>query len=176
MKCCSPSIKQEVSLPYPLYQSEKGNYFIGQTPLLTGLVHERALVTLKNPCNSHVNIYLNAITVTNISSSPVSAEIYLHTPFVNSKKSHLVSCTNTAITPTPKGEIHYVTTTSQPPTSGIPIFSRIVPSLTTLVIDGSQIIIAPHQVLTIYLGGYLPLKTDSAIVALGWWEEEGLFS
>ncbi|MGN2337358.1 DUF6143 family protein [Clostridium cagae] len=47
----------------------------------------------------------------------------------------------------------------------------MVSSYSTLVIDGGQIIISPGQSLIVYLGGFLPLEFDSAIVAFGWWEE-----
>ena len=47
--------KTETSLDYPLYQSKKGNYFIGQTPILFGQ-NQHALVELSNPSNSNVNI------------------------------------------------------------------------------------------------------------------------
>ncbi|MGN2347577.1 hypothetical protein ACTFH7_03510 [Clostridium cagae] len=30
---------------------------------------------------------------------------------------------------------------------------------------------SPGQSLIVYLGGFLPLEFDSAIVAFGWWEE-----
>ena len=60
----------------------------------------------------------------------------------------------------------------QAPTSGVNIFDRIVSPSSTLVIDGSQIIIGPGQSILLYLGGYLPISIDSTIVAFGWWEEE----
>ena len=68
--------KKEVSIDYPLYQSDKGKYFIGQTPILSGQ-DGHALASLYNPHCSNVNIYLNAITVTNTSMLSISAEIYL---------------------------------------------------------------------------------------------------
>lgn len=165
-------ISKEVSIDYPLYQSEKGKYFIGQTPTLTGQ-NGRALVALVNPINSNRNIYVNAMTITNISSLNISAEFYLRGNFSNGVISQLVSCTNTTITPKPipRGEIKYLNTTIKPP-SGISIFSRIVSPYSTLVVDGGQIILAPGQSIIIYLGGFLPIDFNSTKVALGWWEEE----
>lgn len=173
MKCHTPVIHHEVSIPYALYQSKKGNYFIGQTPILTGIIDQRSLAALENPPGSDVNLYINAITVTNISALSVSAEIYLHSQFSFGPQSNLVSCANASIfpQPLPNGEIHYLSSAPLPPTSGIPIFSRIIPPFSTVVIDGSQLIIPCHEALTVYLGGYLPVITDSAIVAFGWWEE-----
>ncbi|MHC1748285.1 MAG: DUF6143 family protein [Cellulosilyticaceae bacterium] len=173
MTNCNHKLSKEVSIPYPLYQSNQGNYFIGQTPILTGQ-DQHALASLTNPVTSKVNIYVNAITVTNISAINVSAEVYLRSTLEKGIISHLVSCANVSIVPEPipRGQIEYLNATSNPPTNGVSIFSRIVSPYTTLVIDGGQIIIPPGQSLIIYLGGYLPVVFDSAIVAFGWWEEK----
>lgn len=172
MYCPDKTIKKEVSIPYPLYQSEQGNYFIGQTPKLTGQ-NQQAHVALKNPSNSHVNVFVNAITVTNISALNISAEIYLRSTFDHAMTSNLVSCANLAIIPLPipSARIKYLNTVTEPPKGGVAIFSRIVSPYSTLVIDGGQMIISPGQSLVIYLGGLLPIDFDSTIVALGWWEE-----
>ena len=172
MTSYNKEISMEVSIDYPLYQSEKGNYFIGQTPTLTG-ENQRALAMLLNPINSNRNIYINAMTITNISELNLSAEFYLRSSFNRGDISDLVSCTNTAIfpEPIPRGEIKYLTTTTQPPRDGVPIFSRIVSPYSTLVVDGGQIILGPGQSIIIYLGGFLPVVLDSAKVAFGWWEK-----
>jgi hypothetical protein len=166
-----PSV--EVSKDYPLYQSEKGNYFIGQTPILSGETGH-ALATLLNPCNSKVNIYLNAMTITNISEFNLSAEFYLRSRSHDGIISDLVSCTNTAICPEPipKGEIRYLPDLIEPPCDGVSIFSRIVPPYSTLVVDGGQIILGPGQSISIYLGGFLPVIFDSVRFAFGWWQEK----
>lgn len=166
-----PSI--EVSMDYPLYQSEKGNYFIGQTPILSGQT-EHALAALLNPCNSKVNIYLNAMTITNISALNLSAEFYLRSSFDDGVISDLVSCTNTAICPEPipKGQIIYLPEPIEPPSNGVSIFSRIVPPNSTLIVDGGQIILGPGQSISIYLGGFLPVIFDSVRFAFGWWEKK----
>ena len=165
--------KKEVSIDYPLYQSDKGKYFIGQTPILSGQ-DGHALAALYNPHCSNVNIYLNAITVTNTSMLSISAEIYLKSNFFGGIISNLISCANTSIIPAPKpyGEIQYLDSTTQTPIYGVAIFGRIVSPYSTLVIDGSQIIIGPGQSIIVYLGEYLPVSLNSTVVAFGWWEEE----
>ncbi|WMJ21937.1 DUF6143 family protein [Paludicola sp. MB14-C6] len=165
--------KKDVCEPYPLYQSEKGNYFIGQTPKLKGEC-QHALVALRNPSSSHVNIYVNAITVTNVSAQNISSEFYLRSTLNEGVTSNSVSCVNLAIIPAPipKGKIKYLATTTEPPKDGVNIFSRIVSPYSTLVIDGGQIIISPGQSLVVYLGGFLPIAPNSTIVAFGWWEEK----
>lgn len=163
----------EVSIDYPLYQSEKGNYFIGQTPVLSGQ-SEHALAILKNTSKSNTNIYLNAITITNISALNLSAEFYLRSNISNGIISDLVSCVNTTIfpEPIPKGQIRYFSTPTEPPNDGVSIFSRIVSPYSTLVIDGGQIILAPEESISVYIGGFLPVSFNGIKFAFGWWEEK----
>ncbi|MGL4772607.1 MAG: DUF6143 family protein [Clostridium sp.] len=163
---------KEISISYPLYQSQNGKYFIGETPILSGQ-DSHALAALVNPSDSNVNIYVNAITVTNISPKNISAEIYLNAIFTGGLTSTSVACVNTSFNPPPKpyGQIKFLPTTATPPIGGTSIFSRIVSPNSTNIIDGSQIIIGPGKSLIVYLGGYLPISPNSTIVALGWWEE-----
>lgn len=166
---CLPT---EVDLSYPLYQSQLGRYFIGQTPPLSGQ-NAHAIAALANPPCSDVTLYPNAITVTNTSTSSLFAEIYLKASIDNPLVSTSVSCVNLGITPEPipTGQIQYLPTVSVPPTHGVVLFSRIVPPLSTLVIDGGQIILPPAQSLIVYIGGSLPVTFNETIIALGWWEE-----
>lgn len=164
---------KEVSIEYPLFQSQKGRYFIGETPILTGPT-SKAIAALVNPTKSNVNIYLNAITVSNISNESLSAGIYLRSSIPIGNTSPYVSCTNVTITPppNPKGLIKFNDSDPVSPIDGVPIFSRIVAPYSTTVIDGGQIIIPPKSCILVYLGGYLPIQFDSVIVAFGWWEEK----
>lgn len=173
MSCNDNKLSKEVSIEYPLFQSQKGRYFIGETPILTGPT-SKAIVALVNPTTSNVNIYLNAITVSNVSSESLSAEIYLRSSIPVGDTSSYVSCTNVSITPPskPRGLIKFNDLDPVAPIDGVPIFSRIVPPYSTTVIDGGQIIIPPKSCILVYLGGFLPIQFDSAIVAFGWWEEK----
>ena len=54
---------KETSIPYPLYESMIGKYFIGQTPFLPTNSNS-LLVALVNPKDSKVNIFLNVATIT----------------------------------------------------------------------------------------------------------------
>ncbi|MDF2614215.1 MAG: hypothetical protein K0S71_2001 [Clostridia bacterium] len=173
MSYCNENISIEASVEYPLYESKKGRYFIGQTPFLAAQT-EHTLAALVNPKKSNKNIYVNAMTITNVSSASISAEFYLGSTFHNGTISNLVSCTNTAICPEPIpiGQIKYLPTSTEPPTYGVPIFSRIVPPYSTLVVDGGQIILGPRESILIYLGGFLPAASNSTKLAFGWWEEK----
>lgn len=173
MSYCNNKASTEVSIDYPLYQSEKGNYFIGQTPTLSGQTGH-ALAILKNPHKSNRIIYLNAITITNISSFDLSAEFYLRANISNGTTSDLVSCVNTSICPEPypQGKIKYLDTPTDPPSNGVSIFSRIVSSSSTLVVDGGQIILAPGQSISVYIGGFSTVSFSGVRFAFGWWEEK----
>lgn len=164
----SKNSNAEITIEYPLAQSQKGHYFIGQTP-----PDSKAIAALVNPVDSQVSIYLNAITVTNISGESLSAEVYLKTTIPEGDPSPYVSCANITIVPTPQpyGGIIYNNVVINPPDTGVPIFSRIAPPYATHIIDGGQIIIPPGSCILVYLGGFLPVATDSVIVAFGWWEE-----
>ncbi|MCC3868890.1 DUF6143 family protein [Terrisporobacter mayombei] len=97
-------------------------------------------------------MYLNAITVTNISDKSLSADIYLRSTPLKSEPSPYVSCTNvTIIPPKRNGEIQF---NNIVPANGVPIFSRIAPAFSTTVIDGGQIIIPPNSCILVYLGGF----------------------
>lgn len=172
MSTCSRTLFPKPSIDYPLYQSENGHYFIGQTPFINGQT-KQALAALVNPPHSNKNLYLNAMTITNPSSLDLSAEFYLSSTFHSNTISDLVSCTNTSLCPlpTPIGEIQYLPVTTQPPTHGVPIFTRIVSPKSTLVVDGGQIILGPGKSILIYIGGFLPVSFDEIKFAFGWWEE-----
>lgn len=163
----------QVSLEYPLFQSEMGHYFIGQTPYMSA-ANQYALGCLMNPAHSRRLIYVNAITITNISGYVLSADVYLRATFAGGYTSNLVTCVNTSIFPEPehRGQIVYVPDSTQAPVEGVSIFSRISSPTTTLVIDGNQTILAPGENLIVYISG-IPLTDFSNVkVAFGWWEEE----
>lgn len=161
----------EISIDYPLYKSSKGLYFIGETPILDGK-SETALGILFNPPCSDQLLYVNAITITNISDSDLSAEFYLRSNQDYGKISNLVTCTNTAICPIPipNGLVKYVCSPQHSP-NGVPIFSRIVPSNSTLVVDGGQIILGQMESLSVYIGGFIKAEFEGIRFAFGWSEQ-----
>lgn len=162
----------EVSTEYPLYQSKRGNYFIGQTPILINK-NNISIVTLRNPIDSNRSIYLNAITITNISSFVLSAEFYLRSTFHYGITSNLVNCTNTEFSNSilPKGKIKYLNNAINSVINGVNIFTRIVSSNSTLVVDGSQIILAPGEAMVICIKATSLNPLSEIRVAFGWWEE-----
>lgn len=171
MTCGNNSFEREISIPYALYQSELGRYFIGQTPVLnpTGL-NTAAIAALVNPAGSARNLFVNVITIKNPSGAPVDAAFYVNSTLpaiINT--STQVNVTNLTINPqpVPYGQVQYLVDASLP--SGVSIFSRIVGPVSTEIVDGGQIIIPPGQSLVVYL---TELTIDSdVVVAFGWWEE-----
>lgn len=163
----------EVSIEYPFYQSKKGAYFIGQTPILGGQ-SQNALAILRNPSDSGRLIYVNAITITNISDSNLSAEFYLRANLCPGSISNQVTCVNTSVCPVPSpvGIIEYFYPPISSPANGVSIFSRIVPPQSTLVVDGGQIILGQMQSLSVYIGGFEPASFEGIRFAFGWSEKE----
>ena len=167
-------INKEISIPYPLFKSIMGQYFIGQIDFLpTGLSSTTLLVALVNPSFSKVNIFVNVVTLTSMQALGF-VEFYLVPNLTNGTSSTLFSCTNTGVQPpqTPKGLIQYWQP-AQIPINSISIFTRLINSPGTEIVDGGQIILAPGKSLFVYMGDpqhlILPLSTR---VAFGWYEEK----
>lgn len=97
------SLKKEVSIPYALYQSELGRYFIGETiPLNPTGENTNVITALVNPLCSSKKLYVNVITVLNTSATPINAHFYLRSPLPSGTSiSTSVSCTNLTINPFP---------------------------------------------------------------------------
>lgn len=170
MSCYEKQNNVEVSLEYPLFQSKKGRYFIGETPII-GAANKQALCLLVNPITSNVNLYLNAMTITNLSPDYLLTKFYLGPSVSGGLYSSSISCTNlsTYPLPNPTGKIEYFDNSTKPSNKSVSIFSRIIPPLSTTVIDGGQIIISPGNSIGMYLAESVKLS-DSIIFAYGWWE------
>lgn len=166
------NFSKDVSIEYPLYQSKKGLYFIGQTPTISS-ANSQSIAALVNPTNSSVSIYLNSLTVTNTSNLTLTATVFLRAIAPGSAASTFVSCTNVSICPSPQpcGQIQYSNTVTTAPAVGVPIFTRVIPGISTTVIDGGQIIIPPNSSILVYVNGLQSTSADNVIVAFGWWEE-----
>lgn len=174
MTCSNNLCETRASMPYALYQSELGRYFIGETiPLSPTAPSTDSIAALVNPAASARNIYVNVITILNPSATAVTADFYLKSTLpVGTSISTLVSCTNLTLNPQPihYGQVEYLASASNtPPTDGVSIFSRIVAPSSTEIVDGGQIILPPGQSLIVYLNGLT--STSNVVVAFGWWEE-----
>lgn len=168
---------ETVAVPYPLYKSLQGKYFVGQTELLTFSNTTSAWGALVNPHGSNVNLFANVFTISNFSDKPFLAQLWYNASlpgpaYVSSK----VSPTNTALfpPPVPKVQVQFSQNVSGTPVGGINVFDRIVPPGTTLVSeeDGKPIF-PPGGNWAFFLSSLGPEEVSlSAIIAFGWWEEK----
>jgi hypothetical protein len=162
-----------VNLEYYVNKSFEGKYFMGHTPILTLSGGANAWGGLSNPKHSGVNLYINVFTVSNYSSTPFRAELWLNFKPLKGHISSSVSPANLAIKPHPEPEaaLIYNQNVGGRPDNRVSIFSRIAGINSTTVADYSgEIILPPGGTFISYL--YSPgskcIKTE---LAFGWWEE-----
>lgn len=169
-------IPKVVSIPNPLYKSQKGKYFVGQTQTLTFGPGTNAWGGLVNPKNSGVNLFVNVYTITNFSGYPFPSKVYFNTfPPGHPLTSRLVSPSNTTRVSIPKVKIQFVRSTTGNPTGGTNVFLREVSPRTTLVSEeDGKFIIPPGGSFILFLGGH-PSGIVKARLAFGWWEERRPF-
>lgn len=168
------SLDKTVNIPVSLYESIKGRYFVGQTGDLMVDSCSVAWASLVNPRCSDVDLYANVFTVSNFSKEYLTAEIWLNTRIPkNSFISDNVSPTNTALNHLPKNkvEIRYIKSTNLTPESGVNVYQRIVPPMTTLVgEEDGKFIEKPNGNYTLIIKS-LNGNSSKVIVAFGWWEK-----
>lgn len=165
-----------VDITSPSMNSMLGRYFIGQTGMLNLGNRHNAWGGIINPNNSGVNLFFDIFTITNFSTENLIGEIWLNAmPPKNSIISSTVTPSNQTILPppSPKAVMEYANYTTEPLTSGVNIFGRIVTPNSTLVSDSHKgsIIIGPGGSFSILLKSFGPLNIMGTIV-LTWWEEK----
>jgi len=165
-----------VNLTFSVWETFLGNYFFGQTGLLTFGNRYNAWGALINPPDSGVDMFWNVYTLSNFSSQPFTAEIWLNSTLPGrGALSKDVASANQAINPPPqpKVELQYGDHVLKPPTKGIYSFARIVEPNYTLTRHDFQgmIIIPPGGSAITYLKSLMNGTIQSKI-AFGWWEQE----
>jgi len=164
-----------VVLSDAVYHSYLGKYFLGQTDTITFGCGYNAWGALVNPVDSDVNMYLNAYTISNFSSQPLTAEGWLSSVLPGKAKvSKYFAAGNQSITPPPlpKVKIEDVSLVTKLPTGGTYTFVRRVEPDETLTKHDFQgmYIIPPGSSFALYF--LSPGTTQvQARVAFGWWEE-----
>lgn len=166
---------QVVSLPNPFAKSVEGKYFLGQTEILTLGDAKYSWGGLINPSNSGVKLFVNVFTVTNLSTEPFAARIYLNSTLPGGgQMATKVSPSNTSIKPIPQPTVNlkYEESTTLFPTGGVNVFNREVPPLSTVVgEEDGKYIFSPGGTFVVFLE-----KTSSGLatarIAFGWWEEK----
>jgi hypothetical protein len=162
-------------LPENVYHSYLGEYFLGQTDIISFGGEYNAWGALVNPAGSKVNMFLNAYTITNFSNGPLTAEGWLSTILPGGgKRSPYFAAGNQSIIPPPipKVEIQNASFVSDKPSGGTYTFVRRVEPNETLTKHDFQgmYIIPPGSSFSLF---FLSLGNIQAYgrVAFGWWEE-----
>jgi hypothetical protein len=159
-----------------VYHSYHGEYFLGQTEIISLGGGYNGWGRLVNPADSKVNMFLNAYTITNYSNEPLTAEAWLSSILPGrGKTSPYFAAGNQAIIPPPmpKVEIQNASLVSGTPKGGFHAFVRRVEPIVTLTKHDFQgmFIIPPGSSFSLFFlspGNRLAY----ARVAFGWWEEK----
>lgn len=168
--------QKAIVLKDSVYHSYLGEYFFGQTEMISYSGEFMAWGGLFNPPESNVDMFLNAYTVTNFSDQPITAEGWLSSSLTGrTKRSMNYAAGNQAIIPPtePKVFIQSASYTIDAPTSGAYTFVRRVEAGITLTKHDFQgmYIIPPGSSFVLFF-----LPPGEALIhvklAFGWWEEK----
>lgn len=168
---------KEVNIPIELYESRKGEYFIGYADNLSYGNGTSAWARLYNPQNSDVNLFVNVWTVTDISEAPFRAQFWFNaSPPGTPLESALVTPSNTAIRPIrrPKIKLQLASDVCGTPVGGTKAFVRRGEPLTTVVeTENGKLIFPPGGSFLVFMSveGNTDIKAAGRI-AFGWWEEK----
>lgn len=163
-------------LPENVYHSYLGEYFLGQTDIISFGGEYNAWGALVNPAGSKVNMFLNAYTITNFSNGPLTAEGWLSTILpCGGKKSPYFAAGNQSIIPPPipKVEIQNASFVPGKPSGGTYTFVRRVEPNETLTKHDFQgmYIIPPGSSFSLFFLSPGNIQVYGR-VAFGWWEEK----
>ncbi|WP_216830805.1 DUF6143 family protein [Alkalihalobacterium elongatum] len=163
-------------LPENVYRSYLGEYFLGQTDIISLGGEYNGWGGLVNPVDSKVNMYLNAYTISNYSNEPLTAEAWLSSILPGKgKTSPYFAAGNQAITPPPmpKAKIKNASFVSGKPRGGTHAFVRRVEPIVTLTKHDFQgmFILPPGSSFSLFFLSQ-GNRQVYAKVAFGWWEEK----
>lgn len=164
------------AIPENVYHSSLGEYFFGQTDLISFGAGKQGWGALVNPSDSQVNLFLNAYTITNFSDEPITAEGWLDATLPGtSVTSQNFAAGNQAMTPpsVPKVLIQSASMTSGEPAGGSYTFVRRVEPAITLTKHDFQgmYIIPPGSSFALFFLSPGNWRAYTR-VAWGWWEEK----
>lgn len=171
-----PTINYNVDVPINLAKSLEGKYFVGYADYLPFGEGTNTWARLYNPTDSGVNLHVTVWTVSDISKSSFTAQIWFNsTPPGLIQESNLVTPSNTAFCPLPQPRIklQYAVSTKGIPSGGVRAFIRRGIPGTTLVDDEQgKFIFPPGGSFMIFLSNpQTPSMFASGSIAFGWWEE-----
>ncbi|HEX3040311.1 MAG TPA: DUF6143 family protein [Caproiciproducens sp.] len=172
-----PDYRKMVNIPLELYESMKGDYFIGYADNLTFGKGKSAWARLYNPRNSGRLLHVNVWTVTDISVAPFRAQFWFNAEAPGRyTESELVTPSNTAIRPLPEPRIKLqeASDVSGEPTGGVKAFVRRGQPESTLVeTENGKLIFPPGGNFLVFLSlAENPELSASGRIAFGWYEEK----
>lgn len=173
----SNPVVQAADMPYALYQSLQGKYFVGYADNMEFKDQNTAWAGLVNPVDSKVNLHVYVWTVTNIGKYQLTARVWFNSAFSGyAFESQLVTPANTAFRPlpAPKVKLLQANNASNKCKEGTNIFIKKVSSEVTIANDEEGALIFPPG------GSFIISLSNSEIskqsgegrVAFGWYEEK----
>lgn len=170
-------ITQVADMPYALYQSLQGKYFVGYADNLKFGKGRIAWAGLVNPEYSKVNLHVYVWTVTDIGASPLAAQLWFNTtPPGEPVKSEFVTPANTAVNPLPRPRVRLLQAgnVSGEPEGGTKVLTaRVLPEVTVVGEEAGEFIFPPGGSFIIVLSNpEAPDEAGEGRVAFGWYEEK----
>ncbi len=171
---CNCCFNKYVNIPIELYESIRGQYFIGYADNLNFGNGTSAWARLYNPCCSGVNLHVNVWTVTDISEAPFRAQFWFNaTPTDVPSESTMITPSNTTIYPLPKPKVklEFASNVTEEPVGGINAFARNGEPGTTLVdTENGKLIFPPGGSFLVFIS-LTENPPATGRIAFGWWEE-----
>ncbi|OBR95085.1 MULTISPECIES: DUF6143 family protein [Clostridium] len=170
-------ITQVASMPYALYLSLQGKYFVGATDELEFGNSKSAWAGLFNPNNSGVNLHVYFWQVSNTGQSPIRAQIWFNSqPSGNAIRVTTVIPGNTALCPPPKPKIglfEAINVINEPLGGKKAFVRRALPDVTVGDEEVGKFIFPPGGSFLIFLSNpETPNQSAAATVGYAWWEEK----
>ncbi len=170
-----PTLSQTVSVTMELYQSMRGEYFVGYADDLVFGNGTSAWARLYNPHHSGVNLHVNVWTVTDISAAPFRAQFWFNATAMGTPVQSPTVSANTALTPLPRSRIELQSASQVPgePMGGVKAFSRRGQPESTLVeTENGKFIFPPGGNFMVFVSlAETPNISATGRVGFGWWEE-----
>ncbi|RAP73827.1 DUF6143 family protein [Paenibacillus montanisoli] len=157
-----------------IYGNRLGQYFLGQTGLLTFGDGKHAWGGVFNPSDSGIRVAFDLFTVTNYSPEPCAVECWLgNLSLGRGSLSRHVASVNQPISPVPmpKAELRDADRLSESPADGRFSFVQLADSKSTTTTDLQGMLILPPGCSIIAFLRSQERGTIRARVAFGWWED-----
>lgn len=170
-------ITQVAGMPYSLYLSLQGNYFLGSSDELQFGNGKSAWAGLFNPYNSGVNLFVYFWLAANDGDSPIRAQIWFNsTPPGRPTRVTNITPGNTSLTSEPRTKIKMLeaSNVTDEPEGGIKAFVRRAPAGQTVSDEEfGKFIFPPGGSFIIFLSNpETPNELAAATVGYSWFEEK----